>query len=149
MRKIEPPNLTAAALVDIADAAAPPLPREAKIPMPEPQTPDSAPPVPYAKPNGNQPREARDALARGLMQFDVLKAERDQLEKDLQTARERIHLLEIHMQEIESTRAMIESRINACVLERDDAVRQAGELRGVINSVAAICVRYHDAQQQD
>jgi hypothetical protein len=155
MRKIEPPNPTAAALVDIAEGSeAVPLPREAKIPMPEPEKPaeiswgaaggTGLPTSAYAKANGNQPREAREALARGLLQFDVLKAERDMLEKDLFAARERIHLLEIHLKEIEGTRAMIESRINTCILERDEAVSVAGELRGVIVAISDICKRYRD-----
>lgn len=121
------------------------LPREATIPMPRAPAPETAPPVPYAKPasNGRDVKDPRDALARGLLQFDVLKAERDQLEKDLVAAREKIHLLEIHISALEGTRATIESRISSCVLERDQAVREAGEVRGVLNAIAAVCVRYH------
>jgi hypothetical protein len=121
----------------------PELPRDVSIPMPPAEQPPTLPTVAAgAKHNGQALNNSREALARGLLQFDVLKAERDLLEKDLIEARERIHLLEIHVQEIESTRAMIESRINTCVMERDEMVGVAGELRGVIHAITAICERY-------
>lgn len=99
--------------------------------------------VPVKKTNGPLPRET---VERGLAHFDVLEAECEALKRELAAAREEIHLLKIHINELEGTRGTIESRINQCVLERDNAVREAGELHGVLNSIASICVRYHNAQ---
>ena len=117
--------------------------------LPEPERSPTLPTAYAKKSNGPPSKDPRDALARGLLEFDVLKAERDNLEKDLVAARERIRLLELQIGEIEGTRNLIESRINECVLQRDQAVREAGELRGVLNAIAAVCVRYHQEQNQE
>lgn len=131
-RIITPPNPTAEALVDIAQKAEPEI--IAKV----------------ARVNkaSNGPADKRENVERGLQHFDVLEADNERLKRELSEARERVHLLEIQIEEIEGTRTTIESRINSCVLERDNAVREAGELRGALNSVAAICVRYHNEHQE-
>jgi chromosome segregation ATPase len=103
--------------------------------------------VPKEVRGNGPPKDPRQEFERGLLHFDALSAERDALERDLKAAQLKISQLELQLTEIEATRNTIESRINSCVLERDGAVSQAGELRGALNSVAAICIRYHDAQQ--
>jgi chromosome segregation ATPase len=142
MPKIEPPNPAAAALVDIAQTAV----QHYKMPEPAPE-PELIGKVPR-KTNGGV-KDPRGEYERGLLHFDALSGERDRLERELKEARLKISQLELQISEIENTRGTIESRINTCVLERDQAVREAGELRGALNSVAAICVRYHNEQQQD
>jgi hypothetical protein len=99
-----------------------------------------------AKTNG--PKDPRAEVERGLLQFDVMQSENQLLKNDLEAAREKIRLLELQIEQIEGTRNSIESRINSCVLERDEAVRSAGELKGALNAVAAICVRYHNEHEQ-
>jgi septal ring factor EnvC (AmiA/AmiB activator) len=126
-------------LVDIAQQ----VERKYEVPQPAPE-PELIGKVPRKTANGPTPRETYE---RGMVHFDALSAERDRLERDLKEARLKISQLELQISEIENTRATIESRINSCVLSRDDAVREAGELRGALNSVAAICIRYHNAQQ--
>ena len=102
--------------------------------------------LPTRKSNG-QVKDPRTTVERGLLEFDVMAVESQRLENENTGLRERVRLLELEIQELNGSRNIIESRIASCVAERDQAVHAAGELRGVLNSVAAICVRYHDEHQ--
>jgi hypothetical protein len=152
VKKYEAPNATAAALTEIAaraaitDAGVGAVEGAVNYPQPAAAEPELIGRVPErAKSNGPVPR--RENVERGLTHFDELEGDNERLKTELTEARERIRLLELQLEQLEGTRNTIESRINQCVLERDQAVREAGELRGALNSVAAICVRYHNAQQ--
>ena len=91
--------------------------------------------------------DPRSSVHRGLAEFDTMQSNIERLEDENKHLREKVTLLELQLREVESTRNTIESRVNDCLAQRDQAVTEAGELRGALKSVAAICVRYHDEHQ--
>jgi BMFP domain-containing protein YqiC len=101
-----------------------------------------------ARARTNGPKDMRAEVERGLLKFDVMTSENELLKSDLAAAREKIRLLELQIEQMESTKNTIESRINDCVLQRDQAVGEAGEVRGVLNAIASICVRYHQSKHE-
>lgn len=104
-----------------------------------------SPPTRYAPPRhrNNGPPATVDhaqAVEAGLHGLRAVLEERDRLELELKAARLKIAELETRLATHDTDFNTIQSRVQSCILERDRAVQEAGELRGLLRAVAAIVV---------
>jgi chromosome segregation ATPase len=90
--------------------------------------------VPPKHRNNNDPTAQFEA---GLAAHKSIVEERDQLKSDLDAAKVKIKELETALEMHERDWNKIEARVNVCVAQRDAAVREAGELHGMLDAIEA------------
>ena len=99
---------------------------------------DTAVPTKYIPPkHRNQEADPRSNVETGLQYLDTLITERDRLEQELKEARLKINELQVELSVHHDQVAKIENRTQTVLLQRDQAVREAGELRGILTAIEA------------
>lgn len=94
--------------------------------------------IPPKHRNNLPPADPARLVEDGLTAHRVVVEERDGLKTELAAAHLKIAELETTIETIERNYNLVDSRVKACVLERDQAVREAGELRGMLTAIDAI-----------
>jgi|SRR5215469_1264019 len=93
------------------------------------------------------PAERMKVVEQGLMALQQAHADRDRLRRENGALRVRIAELEARIKAKESEEHVIEQRVVVCLDQRDHAVAEASELRGVLSSLAAILVGHYKPER--
>ena len=91
--------------------------------------------VPPKHRNNNDPTQQYEA---GLLAHKSVVEERDALKAELDAAKIKIKELETELKVQERDFSTIETRVNMCVEQRDNAVREAGKLSGMLDAIEAV-----------
>jgi hypothetical protein len=92
------------------------------------------------------PAERVKLVEQGLMALQQSHADRDWLRRQNASLKVRIAELETQLATRQREENVIERRVHDCLAERDHAVSETGELRGVLSSLAAILIAYYNPQ---
>ena len=92
------------------------------------------------------PPERIKVIEQGLTAIQQTQADRDRLRREVSNLRQRIVELETTLATKLREEDVIEARVRDCIAQRDGATEEAAELRGVLSSLAAICVSYFNRE---
>jgi hypothetical protein len=95
------------------------------------------------------PAERVKLVEQGLVALQQSHAERDRLRRENGTLRIQIAELQARLATKESEEHVIETRVRDCLAQRDGAVSEAGELRGVLSSLGAILIGYYKPERHE
>jgi hypothetical protein len=95
------------------------------------------------------PAERVKLVEQGLVALQQSHAERDRLRRENGVLRIKISELEARIGAKESEEHIIEERVRDCLAQRDGAVSEAGELRGVLSSLGAILIGYYKPERHE
>lgn len=88
------------------------------------------------------PVERLKRVEQGLTEYHSAYAENNQLRRDNGELKVQIASLNAHIDATEKEANVIEERVKECLRQRDEAVAEASELKGVLSSLAAILLGY-------
>jgi hypothetical protein len=102
-------------------------------------------------PQPELPAERVKVVEQGLTAMQQVYADRDRLRREVASLRVQLAEANARITGKEREEHVIEERVRQCLTDRDNAVGQASELRGVLSSLAAILVGYwkQDNHQHD
>ena len=131
------------------------------------------PPIEYAPPATREdfveaaaaaslelPAERMMVVEQGLVALQQSHADRDRMRRENATLKVRIAELEARIRvrededhaiekRREDAERIIEARVRDCLMQRDNAVAEASELRGVLSSLGAILVGYYKPERHN
>jgi hypothetical protein len=103
------------------------------IPAPDADVPMKF--IPAKHRNNNDPTVQYEA---GLAAHRSVVEDRDALRAELDAAKIKIKELQTELEVQERDFNLIEKRVNTCIEQRDQAVREAGVLRGMLDAIEAV-----------
>ena len=98
--------------------------------------------IPAKHRNNGPPPDPRTTVETGLLHFDTLTAECAVLKKELAAAQTKITELTTELETHDRNYATVESRVQTALIQRDQAVTAAGELRGILRGIGDMVARY-------
>jgi hypothetical protein len=100
----------------------------------------NGPPVPAIP---DLPPDRQKAVEAGLMAHQQIANERDWLRNHVGELKDEISALKIRIDEMERMRNTIESRINTCIAQRDEAVYNVGRFQGLFTTIEAALAAFN------
>ena len=99
--------------------------------------------------NGDLPEHRQKQVEAGLLQYQTILAERDELRSKLRDTAIQLEAQDVKLNALQGVINLMESTVQTCQIQRDAAVTKAARLSAIVDSIAVMIANEAYDEKQD